>query len=137
MDISFLAPDFLLAASEEAATGVFNLRNCLILSSFIFILGAWGVLARRNVLIVLISIELMLNAVNLAFASFARAHANLAQDTLNPYAGQTGHIFALFIIAVAAGSSSGSRNRDYLLPQPGKCRHARHAHAEQLMTRRP
>jgi NADH:ubiquinone oxidoreductase subunit K len=106
MDLSFLSPDLLLAVSEEPQIGVFNLRNCLILSAFIFILGAWGVIARRNVLIMLISVELMLNAVNLAFASFARAHANLAADTLNPHAGQTGHIFALFIIAVAAAEAA-------------------------------
>ena len=57
-------------------------------------------------LIVLISIELMLNAVNLVLASFARAHANLAHQSGNTYAGQTGQIFALFIIAVAAAEAA-------------------------------
>jgi NADH-quinone oxidoreductase subunit K len=105
MDISTLLTNPVLAAALEVG-GVFCLRNCLILSAMIFILGAWGVLARRNVLIVLISIELMLNAVNLAFASFARAHANLSDDTLNVYAGENGQIFALFIIAVAAAEAA-------------------------------
>jgi NADH-quinone oxidoreductase subunit K len=105
MDITAISPMTMLASAGDTV-GIFNLRNCLILSAFIFILGAWGVLARRNVLIVLISIELMLNAVNLAFASFARAHANLAADTQNQYAGETGQIFALFIIAVAAAEAA-------------------------------
>jgi len=99
-----LFPQFLLAAAGSGA--LFNLRNCLILGGVIFAIGVWGVIARRNVLLMLISIELMLNAVNLIFASFARAHANLAQQTHNPYAGETGQIFALFIIAVAAAEAA-------------------------------
>ena len=54
---------------------IFSLANCLILAGVIFAIGAWGVLARRNVLVMLISVELMLNAVNLAFVAFGRAHA--------------------------------------------------------------
>ncbi len=98
-------PDLLLAAGGLSQNW-FTLKNALILAGVIFIVGAWGVIARRNVLIVLISLELMLNAVNLAFASFARAHANMAVDTLNPYAGETGQIFALFVIAVAAAEAA-------------------------------
>lgn len=94
------------ATQEVVHSAVFTLKHCLILSSVIFIIGAWGVVARKNLLIVLISIELMLNAVNLALASFARSHANLAAETLNPYAGETGHLFALFIIAVAAAEAA-------------------------------
>ena len=97
--------DLILAAGVEIPA-VFNLRNCLILGGILFAIGAWGVIARRNILIVLISVELMLNAVNLVFASFARAHANLAQQTGNANAGQTGQIFALFIIAVAAAEAA-------------------------------
>lgn len=99
-----LAQELLLAATDSP--GVFNLRNCLILGSMLFAIGAWGVIARRNILIVLISIELMLNAVNLVFAAFARAHVNLAHQTGNASAGQTGQIFALFIIAVAAAEAA-------------------------------
>ena len=98
-----MMPQWVLATGFELK---FSLVNCLCLAGLIFVIGAWGVIARRNILVVLISIELMLNAVNLVFASFARAHANLAEDTHRPYAGETGHIFALFIIAVAAAEAA-------------------------------
>jgi NADH-quinone oxidoreductase subunit K len=93
------------AAAAIAEPAFFTLRNCLILGTMLFIIGAWGVLVRRNVLIVLISVELMLNAVNLVFASFARAHANL-EHTPGAHAGETGQIFALFIIAIAAAEAA-------------------------------
>jgi len=48
------------------------------LSVVLFFLGALGVLSRKNALIVLMSIELMLNAVNLAFAAFARRWISMA-----------------------------------------------------------
>lgn len=63
----------------------------LILSAALFAVGAAGVLMRRNVFIVLMSLELMLNAANLAFVVFAR----LKDDA-------TGHVAVLFVIAVAA-----------------------------------
>ena len=85
---------------------MFTLTNCLILGGVIFAIGAWGVIARRNVLIVLISIELMLNAVNLVFASFARMHAHTLAEPGNKYPGESGQIFALFIIAVAAAEAA-------------------------------
>jgi NADH-quinone oxidoreductase subunit K len=84
----------------------FDLISCLLVATLIFIIGAFGVVCRRNLLIMLISIELMLNAVNLVFASFARAHVNLAKETGNPSAGETGQIFALFIIAIAAAEAA-------------------------------
>ena len=96
----------LLAADATAATGVFSLKNCLLLATLIFIVGAFGVISRRNILIMLISIELMLNAVNLVFASFARAHVHLGADTGNPTAGESGQIFALFVIAIAAAEAA-------------------------------
>lgn len=89
-----------------AAGGIWSLRSCLVLGGVLFAIGAFGVLARRNLLIVLISIELMLNAVNLVFASFARAHVNLTAETGQQYAGQTGQLFALFVIAVAAAEAA-------------------------------
>jgi NADH-quinone oxidoreductase subunit K len=87
---------------DAPASDWFSLKSCLALAGILFAVGAWGVLARRNLLVVLISIELMLNAVNLVLASFARAHANLAHQTMNPYAGETGQLLALFVISVAA-----------------------------------
>lgn len=62
------------------------------LSGLVFTIGAVGFLARRNVLVQLMSIELMLNAVNLALVAFNRAHP----------ATMGGQVFAFFIIAVAA-----------------------------------
>ncbi len=70
-----------------------SIQWVLLLSAFLFSVGIYGVLARRNAVLVLMSIELMLNAVNInlvAFSSFLRDAAF------------TGQIFALFVIAVAA-----------------------------------
>jgi NADH-quinone oxidoreductase subunit K len=63
----------------------------IILSAFLFTVGALGVLIRRNALIIFMSIELMLNSANLAFVAFARH--------LNDLDGQ---IFVFFVITVAA-----------------------------------
>jgi NADH-quinone oxidoreductase subunit K len=74
----------------------------IILSSVIFVLGGLGFLVRRNVLVALMSIDVMLNAVNLALVAFNRAH--LRAGRLQAYPGQshTGQIFAFFVIAVEA-----------------------------------
>lgn len=66
------------------------------LSAFLFCTGVFGVLTRRNVVAVLISVELILNAANINLAAFNKYHA--AVDG-------TGQIFALFVIAIAAASS--------------------------------
>ena len=63
----------------------------LLVSALIFCIGAGGVLTRRNPLVVLLCLELMLNAANLALVAFARAHGN-----------QEGQIFALIVMVVAA-----------------------------------
>ena len=95
--------DGIFALADAAGNGgLMSLKACLTLAAILFATGAWGVLARRNILIVLVSIELMLNAVNLVFASFARAQAQLSPAP----AGENGHIFALFIIAVAAAEAA-------------------------------
>ena len=69
------------------------MENYLILSGIIFSLGVYGVLARRNAVLVLMSVELMLNAVSLNFVAFSAY--------LDP-SKATGIIFAVFVIAVAA-----------------------------------
>ena len=69
------------------------LENYILLSGILFALGAYGVLARRNAVMVLMSVELMLNAVSLNFVAFA---AYLDQSMI------TGVIFAVFVITVAA-----------------------------------
>ena len=66
----------------------------LILSSILFCVGVYGVLARRNAILILVSIELMLNAVNINFIAFS---AYLNQPEM------IGQIFSLFAIAVGAG----------------------------------
>ena len=61
------------------------------LSAILFSIGAVGVLIRRNAIIIFMSIELMLNAANLAFVAFARMHEALS-----------GQIFVFFVMTVAA-----------------------------------
>ena len=65
------------------------------LSAILFTLGAIGVLIRRNAIIAFMSVELMLNASNLAFIAYARSLQQLS-----------GHIFVFFIIAVAAAEGA-------------------------------
>ncbi|HEX2058836.1 MAG TPA: NADH-quinone oxidoreductase subunit NuoK [Actinomycetota bacterium] len=65
----------------------------LVLSALLFSVGVYGVLARQNAVLILLSIELMLNAVNINLVAFA----SMLQD-----AGVPGQVFALFVIAVAA-----------------------------------
>lgn len=63
----------------------------IILSAILFATGAMGVLVRRNPLIIFMSVELMLNAANLAFVAFASQHGSL-----------DGQIFVFFVMTVAA-----------------------------------
>lgn len=67
----------------------------LIFATALFCIGAYGVLARRNLLIMLMSLELMLNGVNVAVVAFSRQLA--ATD-----AGPHGHVLVLVVMAVAA-----------------------------------
>ncbi|MCC6437922.1 MAG: NADH-quinone oxidoreductase subunit NuoK [Acidimicrobiales bacterium] len=67
------------------------LNQFLILGALLFCIGVYGVLARRNGVMVLMSIELILNAVNINLVAFGAFHATPA-----------GQVFALFVIAVAA-----------------------------------
>ncbi len=65
------------------------------LSAILFGIGAFGFLARRNIILMLVSVEVMLNAVNLSLAAFSRQ----LEDP-------RGQILALFVIAVAAAEAS-------------------------------
>ena len=67
------------------------LNQFLLLAAALFCIGVYGVLARRNGVMVLMSIELILNAVNINLVAFGAYHDTVA-----------GQVFALFIIAVAA-----------------------------------
>ncbi|MCA9630014.1 MAG: NADH-quinone oxidoreductase subunit NuoK [Polyangiaceae bacterium] len=66
------------------------------LSGLIFSIGAVGFLVRRNVLVQLMCIELMLNSVNLALVAYNRVHVG----------NMTGNVFAFFVIAVAAAEAA-------------------------------
>jgi len=67
------------------------MTHFLVLGAVLFLIGALGVLMRRNAIIILLSIELMLNAVNVTFVGFSRHLADM-----------TGQVFAIFVITVAA-----------------------------------
>ena len=74
--------------------GALDIRWFLLLAAALFILGAVGVLVRRNPLVILVCIELMLNAVNLTLLTFSRQMANLE-----------GQLFALMVMTVAAAEA--------------------------------
>jgi len=67
----------------------------LAVSAFLFVIGAVGVFIRRNVITVMMCIELMLNAVNLAFIAFSRAHGTI-----------DGQILVFFVFTVAAAEAA-------------------------------
>ena len=70
-------------------------NHYLMLSALLFLIGVAGVLTRRNAIIVLMCVELMLNAVNLSFLAFARALGDMG-----------GHVFVFVVIAVAAAEAA-------------------------------
>src|ERR1043165_4622092 len=74
-----------------------SLNYYVILSAILFTIGALGVLVRRNALIIFMSVELMLNAANLAFVAFSRSYEITSGQPLFD-----GQIFVFFVIAVAA-----------------------------------
>jgi NADH-quinone oxidoreductase subunit K len=74
-----------------------DLNAYLILSGLLFAIGTFGFLARRNAIAMLMSIELMLNAVNLAIVAFGAFEPALAAN---------GAAIALFVMAVAAGEAT-------------------------------
>ena len=67
------------------------INQFLLLGAILFCIGVYGVIARKNTVLVLMSIELILNAVNINLLAFGAMHGDVA-----------GAVFALFIIAVAA-----------------------------------
>ena len=74
-----------------------GLEHYLILSAALFSIGLYGVLAKRNAIVILMSIELMLNAVNIAMVAFSRYIVPLLL---------TGQVFTIFIIVVAAAEAA-------------------------------
>ena len=78
-----------------------DLSKFLVVGALLFIIGVAGVLTRRNIIVIFMSIELILNAANLNFIAFSR----YLQDTgaINAVAGQ---VFTVFIIVVAAAEAA-------------------------------
>lgn len=70
------------------------LVEALVLSALLFVIGTTGVLVRRNAIIMFLSIELMLNAVNLSFVAFSR------------FLGIEGQLYVFFVMTVAAAEAA-------------------------------
>jgi NADH:ubiquinone oxidoreductase subunit K len=86
-----------------------TLENALLVSAILFAIGLYGALTRRNAIVLIMSIELMFNAVNIAAIGFSRltvpmsltgTPAEVTADTVG--SALSGHVFAIFIIAAAA-----------------------------------
>jgi NADH-quinone oxidoreductase subunit K len=75
----------------ENLLGPISINHYLFLSSILFSIGVMGVLLRRNFIVIFMSIELMLNSVNILLAAFSRFNGN-----------QDGQVFVFFIMVVAA-----------------------------------
>jgi NADH-quinone oxidoreductase subunit K len=81
----------------------------LILSAVLFCLGVFGFLLKRNIITIFMSIELMLNAVNLSFIAFANYWNARAGQTLasgQAIVGLSGHVFVFFVMVVAAAEAA-------------------------------
>jgi NADH:ubiquinone oxidoreductase subunit K len=74
-----------------------GLEHYLVLSAVLFSIGLYGVLAKRNAVVILMCIEIMLNAVNIALVAFSRYVVPVLL---------TGQVFAIFVMAVAAAEAA-------------------------------
>lgn len=89
-----------------------TIESVLLVSGALFAIGAYGVLSRRSLITVIMSLELMFNGVVIAAVAFSRftpAAALLSGDPLTAEAVRsalTGHAFAIFVTAVAAGEAA-------------------------------
>ena len=108
---SLFTPALVFLLQDEARGGWFqtvwdglkqpDLAKFLVIGALLFIIGVAGVLTRRNIIVIFMSIELILNAANLNFVAFSR----YLQETgsMNAVAGQ---IFTVFVIVVAAAEAA-------------------------------
>ena len=76
-----------------------GLEHYLVLASILFCIGIYGALAKRNAVVILMCIEIMLNAVNIALVAFSKY---LAEDLVL----LSGHVFVIFILVVAAAEAT-------------------------------
>ena len=106
---NFFSPALLLFLQEETSRfaqmkqAALNpdLSKFLVIGALLFIIGVAGVLTRRNIIVIFMSIELILNAANLNFIAFSRYLA----ETGGPNA-LAGQIFSVFVIVVAAAEAA-------------------------------
>ena len=107
---SLLTPFFALLLQEASGSRLDAIRQgiqhpdlskFLVIGALLFIIGVAGVLTRRNIIVIFMSVELILNAANLTFIAFAR----YLQLTGNPNA-VAGQVFTVFIIVVAAAEAA-------------------------------
>ena len=73
-----------------------TIHHYLILSALLFCLGLIGIIIRKNILIVLMCIEVMMNAINLTFVALSRYYSNLENSNMD------GQLIAIFVMAIAA-----------------------------------
>ena len=106
--LTFFAPALIFMLQEESRSGVMmqgirnpDLSRFLMIGALLFVIGVGGVLTRRNIIVIFMSIELILNAANLNFIAFSRYLQ--ANGSLNAVAGQ---VFAVFVIVVAAAEAA-------------------------------
>lgn len=89
--------NYLLGLFDVSATTT----KFLILSSLLFVIGVGGVLTRRNIIVIFMSIELILNAVNINFIAFTRHWQMMGRVDEH-----TGELFTIFVITVAAAEAA-------------------------------
>jgi len=99
----FLLQDDNAARSSPMVEGIKHpdLSKFLVVAALLFIIGVAGVLTRRNIIVIFMSIELILNAANLNFIAFSRYL--LDNGSVNALSGQ---VFTVFIIVVAAAEAA-------------------------------
>ena len=106
--LTFFAPVLILIFQDESRAGLMlhgiknpDLSRFLMIGALLFVIGVGGVLTRRNIIVIFMSIELILNAANLNFIAFSRYLQ--ATGSVNAVAGQ---VFTVFVIVVAAAEAA-------------------------------
>ncbi|HEX8921589.1 MAG TPA: NADH-quinone oxidoreductase subunit NuoK [Pyrinomonadaceae bacterium] len=100
---AFIFQEAATSRGEQIIQGIKNpdLSKFLVIGALLFIIGVAGVLSRRNIIVIFMSIELILNAANLNFIAFSRYLQDIG--SVNAVAGQ---VFTVFIIVVAAAEAA-------------------------------
>ena len=83
-----------------------SLERCLYLCAAVFSIGVYGVLSRQNIIVILMSLELMLNGVNLAIISFGRYFITPEGSALSGTGASSSQIFVIIVLAIAAAEAA-------------------------------